>query len=527
MALPRFSEMLVDRRESLGLTVSQAARVLRIKEITLVAFETGDFDNMPPSGYAQGMLASYARYLGLNPTLVTDQYNEDLFVHENGSSSYELRRRTRQTRESEPSEIPSYDRPDNSARGRAESRRISDDPVAGLDTAPMEARRGRGLVTGTHGRYSTQHAEQDPASGLQARFGGRTAKSTPLVTGRPYTSAASAARPRSASTGYSYRSSSSYGRSAGAPTGAAANARRSMAPGDIAMQPVYAGEYVDDLRYDGIASGFTPASSSQGRAGARNIASRERPRVRRRQSEPSSQGKRRRRGRSRGNQGLLGSIAGNPLVLMVAGGVVVLVIVLVVVFGLRSCGSKGDGAEGQKVPVTTVVQEQSSSSPSTSSSSANASQTTSSSSSSSASSATAPTTGSGSQAQSTTDANANASSPATTTPSTPTTGGSKVVVEVLDGKVSWVEVSCDGQSVLANTVTGPKTYEYEVHESFSISVAEPTGVSVTRDGQKLTFDSKVQGMGQLSFQLAQPKTSGNTSSGSAQDAAQGSGDSSD
>ena len=70
-----------------------------------------------------------------------------------------------------------------------------------------------------------------------------------------------------------------------------------------------------------------------------------------------------------------------------------------------------------------------------------------------------------------------------------------------------MEVSCDGQSVLANTVTGPKTYEYDVHESFSISVAEPTGVSVTRDGQKLSFDSKVQGMGQLSFQLAQPKTS--------------------
>ena len=83
MARPRFSEMLVERRRQLGLTVQQAARVLRLKEATLVAFEEGDFSSIPKSGYAQGMLSSYARYLGLNPREVVDQFQSDLFENTN------------------------------------------------------------------------------------------------------------------------------------------------------------------------------------------------------------------------------------------------------------------------------------------------------------------------------------------------------------------------------------------------------------------------------------------------------------
>ena len=56
MARPRFSEMLVDRRRQLGLSIAQASQVLRLKQQVLMAFEEGDFANMPKSGYAQGML---------------------------------------------------------------------------------------------------------------------------------------------------------------------------------------------------------------------------------------------------------------------------------------------------------------------------------------------------------------------------------------------------------------------------------------------------------------------------------------
>ncbi len=70
MTRPRYSEMLVERRRSLGLSVKQAAQVLKLKEQVLVAFEEGDFENIPKSGYAQGMLSSYARYLGLDLSLI-------------------------------------------------------------------------------------------------------------------------------------------------------------------------------------------------------------------------------------------------------------------------------------------------------------------------------------------------------------------------------------------------------------------------------------------------------------------------
>ena len=39
MPRPRFSEMLVTRRRQLGLSISQASQVLRLKEQVLIAFE--------------------------------------------------------------------------------------------------------------------------------------------------------------------------------------------------------------------------------------------------------------------------------------------------------------------------------------------------------------------------------------------------------------------------------------------------------------------------------------------------------
>lgn len=78
MPRPEYSNMLVNRRRQLGLSISQASQVLRLKEQVLIAFEEGDFDHIPKSGYAQGMLSSYARYLGLNPRVVVAQFSQDL-----------------------------------------------------------------------------------------------------------------------------------------------------------------------------------------------------------------------------------------------------------------------------------------------------------------------------------------------------------------------------------------------------------------------------------------------------------------
>ena len=85
------------RRHDLGLSLEQASRILKLRRDVLVAFEEGDYDHMPQSGYAQGMLSSYARYLGLNAREIVDLFQEELYEHRHGSSSHELRRRTRQT----------------------------------------------------------------------------------------------------------------------------------------------------------------------------------------------------------------------------------------------------------------------------------------------------------------------------------------------------------------------------------------------------------------------------------------------
>ena len=58
MPRPRFSEMLVARRRQLGISITQASKTLKLKEQALIAFEEGDFESIPQSGYAQGMLSS-------------------------------------------------------------------------------------------------------------------------------------------------------------------------------------------------------------------------------------------------------------------------------------------------------------------------------------------------------------------------------------------------------------------------------------------------------------------------------------
>ena len=83
----RFGEMLLNRRRELGMSIQQVANVIKIRPQIIEFFETGNFASMPPRGYAQGMIASYARYLGLNPREVVSTYFDELYVFERGGSS--------------------------------------------------------------------------------------------------------------------------------------------------------------------------------------------------------------------------------------------------------------------------------------------------------------------------------------------------------------------------------------------------------------------------------------------------------
>ncbi|MGN8819678.1 RodZ domain-containing protein [Atopobiaceae bacterium HCP3S3_A4] len=113
----RYSAILLERRRQLGITLGKAARDLRMKEQILQAFEEGDFASIPSNGYTQGMLASYARYLGLDDSAVVRQFNEDLYVYEHGYN--ERRRRSREQVRSSYSDRGSRERSGAAARSRS------------------------------------------------------------------------------------------------------------------------------------------------------------------------------------------------------------------------------------------------------------------------------------------------------------------------------------------------------------------------------------------------------------------------
>lgn len=87
-----FGNILSSERRKLGLTIEQVAASTRIRIKFLVAFEKGDFAAMPPPGYAQNMIASYARFLDLDPKPLLEEFRKDYAQYEMnvGESDYDV-----------------------------------------------------------------------------------------------------------------------------------------------------------------------------------------------------------------------------------------------------------------------------------------------------------------------------------------------------------------------------------------------------------------------------------------------------
>ena len=83
----RFGEMLLNRRREMGLSIQQVANTIKMRPQIIEYFETGNFAAMPPRGYAQGMISSYARFLELNPREVVGAYFDELYVFERTGES--------------------------------------------------------------------------------------------------------------------------------------------------------------------------------------------------------------------------------------------------------------------------------------------------------------------------------------------------------------------------------------------------------------------------------------------------------
>lgn len=481
MARPRFSELLLDRRRQLGLSAQQASKVLKLKEPVLIAFEEGDWEHIPQSGYAQGMLSSYARYLGLNPRTVVDLFQEELYEHVNGTANHELRRRTRDAQSGRG--IAGYDVPNE-----ADSR-----PKAYVEYHGLLPTSGG--PAGDMGDFATTSGARPRQPGVPLSSNRTTVDSayshTEYVYGHPNNvqrggSSRQTTRQRGQSSARRRSDADPAGRllregqnGSGARSGENRSSTRSQRlyrHDDVSRRSVRPNEYDDDLRYDDRPDPYERASTISGRRSSRNIANVGHPNVRRR----SATNTRRRRRRRGGVLGLLDDFFadGRRVIFLV---IVILAVILtfIIVTSVSSCVSS-DATQGTRtVPVS-----------STDSSSSGTGTTTATD---TASTGDATTTGSA------TGASADASSNAAAADATATSTETDVTVTLASGQVSWVEIQCDGASKVADTLTGPWTATYTVTDSITIQVSDTNAVQVTKNGETVGFDSRASGIGTVTI----------------------------
>ena len=498
MPRPRFSEALLERRRELGLSIGQASRILKLREDVLVAFEEGDYEHMPQSGYAQGMLSSYARYLGLNAREIVDLFQEELYEHRHGTSSHELRRRTRQTQAGRG--VSGYDLV-NEAGSR---------PKAYVEYRPLLP--SSGGPAGDMGYFATTSPARSTSS---VPLGG----AAPIVPASRGSYSSQGARPFDAAPQgrHPYNQAPARERAQGstARRRAAGSRRRSGARApedvversryrrdDVSTRRVRPSEYTDDMRLDDRANPYAPASTISGRRSSRNIASIERPNVRRRGSSgprrgTSGRGSRRPPARG-GVMGVVEEFFSSPRRALFA--IIVLcaaALTAIVVLSVGSCVSgraQGGRNEGQTVAVNSATQDGSGTGSAADDAGAD-----------DADSPEGEASDSEEEPQPTEDAEADASGDAESPEEGEEGSAAKepketiVEVSVANGGYSWVEVLCDGVSEVAEGVTGPWSQTYNVHDSITVQVADTSVVTVTENGEPADFTSHAGGVASVTI----------------------------
>lgn len=81
-----------------------------------------------------------------------------------------------------------------------------------------------------------------------------------------------------------------------------------------------------------------------------------------------------------------------------------------------------------------------------------------------------------------------------------------VGISVSEGSTSWVEIKLDGVSIFADNVIGPFDKEYTVEESIEITVSSPADVTVTHNGEEVSWDTRTAGVAKVTITAPQPET---------------------
>lgn len=422
----RFGEMLLERRRQLGLSIHQVATTIKIRPQIIEFFEQGNFSAMPPRGYAQGMISSYARYLGLNPRVVMDAYFD---------------------------ELDAYERDTAHAGGRLQD-------AAGFVSPRSENPTGRFMALDGGSRFAQRPPQAGYVSESQSGH-------------EPIRASRSAYRQR-ATAQPGARTSSSYGRQ----RGYAAQSGNRPASGDTPTSRLRGGRNeVPGRSYQG-AGRYPERGSAYGRRSNSTPVPPHSARDRRagmpRQDGPARRGYDGRRGGGTGRSGISGGSI-DPRIAIGGLAIIILLLIVIALLLLRGCApDRSADAAGSATAETT----QAGTSP--------------------ASAETADTADAAGTASPT--------SPATDA-ATPAEPEETIVgISVPEGSTSWVEIKLDGRSIFADNVIGPFDKEYTVEESIEITVSSPADVTVTHNGEEVSWDTRTAGVAKVTITAPQPET---------------------
>lgn len=437
----RFGDILLQRRRELGLSIQQVANIIKIRPQIIEFFETGDFRSMPPRGYAQGMIVSYARFLNLNPQEIVNLYFDELLEYESASGHTAGRFQ---------SDAPYVSRRSEQATGR----------FTAIDG-------GRLGESGSYSSYdrNPRYAQRPPQAGYVTEAG------TSEEIGAARDRLRNAAQPETRSVP---RRSMDRGGDSRAGYGDGSSARRARA----------ARAYDEDVAYRDEAPSrrqrrpYGNGGSNRSRNRGRNTDLRGQ-----RGSRNGSRGGRRGRSRGLDLRFIIGIAAA-----------VLLVLIIIVVFAVRGCTSSrpsdttASKSESSLVSGSSAVSTSTDDTPSDTTDATDASAD--------AASTDGATDGSTDDTASDgTDGNTDAAA-------------QPIVykVSVASKKTAWVEIKVDGKSVYAAQTTGPWEYEYTPNSAIEITTSKPSYVTVTKNDEKVRYDTKVSGVARISEAVEQPSS---------------------
>ncbi len=446
----RFGDMLLEQRRRMGLSIQQVANTIKIRPQIIEFFETGNFASMPPRGYAQGMISSYARFLGLNPREVVNAYFDELMAYERETSQ--------------------------------QGGRFQD--AAGYVNSRSSVDNGRFLMV--QGGRSTRYGQRPQQAGYITESGSSEEirsqrdrfRSTPAPEERALPAARGVARDPRAGYGDGGYSDRGYrGVSSGRPRGGYADADTTQVTPRLRSQ-----------------SQPYSQRSSAARSGQRNYQGRGELAPRSGQRNMQRQGSY--RGRSDNNRGRMpqgtgrgGSNRGrgggralqnnglDPRIVYAGIGAVALLLIVLIVVLLRGCGSSAPESTPETPVATKTTTKQSSNK--TESVDEDTDETT----------------------DESTDSDA-----AKTTAKKEENEVTKVKISVAKGKTAWIEVKVDGKSVYGAQATGPFEQEYTPESSIEITTSKPSDVTVTKNGEKVRYDTKTSGVARVTITVPKKET---------------------